>query len=55
MSVTVCPIRIMRALNDAVNSVQGRYVEASWVAAWEFQILQNLADEHGCYTFITIR
>ncbi|KAF4224820.1 hypothetical protein CNMCM6457_008881 [Aspergillus fumigatiaffinis] len=35
--------------------VQGRYVEASWMAAWEFQILQNLADQHGCYTFITMR
>ena len=38
---------IMRALNDVIESGKVRYIGASSMAAWEFQMLQNLAEKHG--------
>ena len=38
---------IMRALNDVVESGKVRYIGASSMAAWEFQMLQNIAETNG--------
>ena len=46
---------IMRALNDVVESGQVRYIGASSMAAWEFQMLQNIADRHGWHRFISMQ
>ncbi|KAF7125575.1 hypothetical protein CNMCM5793_001792 [Aspergillus hiratsukae] len=51
----VCPVEIMRALNDVVESGQARYLGASSVAAWEFQKLQYIADRHGWHRFISMQ
>ena len=42
---------IMRALNDVVESGKVRYIGASSMAAWEFQMLQNIAETNGWYAF----
>lgn len=46
---------IMRALNDIVESGKVRYIGASSMAAWEFQMLQNIADKHGWHKFISMQ
>jgi len=46
---------IMRALNDVVESGKVRYIGASSMAAWEFQMLQNIAKEHGWHQFISMQ
>lgn len=46
---------IMRALNDVVESGKVRYIGASSMAAWEFQMLQNIADKHGWHRFISMQ
>jgi versiconal hemiacetal acetate reductase len=51
----VCPVEIMRALNDVVESGQARYLGASSMAAWEFQKLQYIADRHGWHKFISMQ
>lgn len=51
----MCPVEIMRALNDVVESGQARYLGASSMAAWEFQKLQNIADRHGWHKFISMQ
>ncbi|RLL97415.1 hypothetical protein CFD26_102717 [Aspergillus turcosus] len=51
----VCPVEIMRALNDVVESGQARYLGASSMAAWEFQKLQYIADRHGWHQFISMQ
>lgn len=38
---------IMKALNDVVESGKVRYIGASSMAAWEFQWLQNIAEQNG--------
>lgn len=38
---------IMRALNDVIESGKVRYIGASSMYAWEFQMLQNIAEKHG--------
>ena len=38
---------IMKALNDVVERGQVRYIGASSMAAWEFQMLQNIAETNG--------
>lgn len=38
---------IMKALNDVVESGKVRYVGASSMAVWEFQWLQNIAEQNG--------
>lgn len=40
---------IMRALNDVIESGKVRYIGASSMAAWEFQMLQNIAETNGWY------
>ena len=46
---------IMRALNDVVESGKVRYIGASSMAAWEFQMLQNIADRNGWHRFISMQ
>ncbi|KAF2753905.1 Aldo/keto reductase [Pseudovirgaria hyperparasitica] len=46
---------IMRALNDVVNSGKVRYIGASSMNAWEFQMLQNIAEKHGWHQFISMQ
>lgn len=38
---------IMKALNDVVESRKVRYIGASSMAAWEFQMMQNIAEANG--------
>lgn len=45
---------IMRALNDVVKQGLTRYIGASSMAAWEFQMLQNIAEKHGYFKFISM-
>ncbi|CAF9941568.1 hypothetical protein IMSHALPRED_002789 [Imshaugia aleurites] len=46
---------IMRALNDVVESGKVRYIGASSMAAWEFQMLQNIAETNGWHKFISMQ
>ncbi|KAL3417897.1 aryl-alcohol dehydrogenase [Phlyctema vagabunda] len=46
---------IMKALNDVVESGKVRYIGASSMAAWEFQMLQNVAAQHGWHRFISMQ
>ena len=46
---------IMKALNDVVESGKVRYIGASSMAAWEFQMLQNVAERHGWHKFISMQ
>ena len=46
---------IMKALNDVIESGKVRYIGASSMAAWEFQMLQNTAEKHGWHQFISMQ
>lgn len=46
---------IMKALNDVVESGKVRYIGASSMAAWEFQMLQNVAEKNGWHKFISMQ
>lgn len=46
---------IMRALNDVVESGKVRYIGASSMACWEFQMLQNIAEKNGWHKFISMQ
>jgi aryl-alcohol dehydrogenase-like predicted oxidoreductase len=46
---------IMKALNDVVEKGWVRYLGASSMAAWEFQMLQNIADKNGWHKFISMQ
>lgn len=46
------PEEIMRALNDVIDSGKVRYIGASSMAAWELQMLNNVAEKHGWHKFI---
>ncbi|KAF4766288.1 hypothetical protein N7455_005292 [Penicillium solitum] len=46
---------IMKALNDVIESGKVRYIGASSMAAWEFQMLQNTAEKHGWHKFISMQ
>lgn len=46
---------IMRALNDVVESGKVRYIGASSMAAWEFQMLQNVAERNGWHKFVSMQ
>ena len=46
---------IMKALNDVVEKGWVRYIGASSMAAWEFQMLQNIADRNGWHKFISMQ
>ena len=41
---------IMRALNDVGESGKVRYIGASAMYAWEFQMLQDIAERRGWYS-----
>lgn len=49
------PEEIMRALNDVVESGKVRYIGASSMYAWEFQMLQNVAEKNGWHKFISMQ
>lgn len=49
------PEEIMKALNDVVESGKVRYLGASSMAAWEFQMLNNVAEKHGWHKFISMQ
>ena len=46
---------IMRVLNDVVESGKVRYIGASSMAAWEFQMLQNIAEANGWHKFVSMQ
>ncbi|KAF2401007.1 Aldo/keto reductase [Trichodelitschia bisporula] len=46
---------IMRALNDVVESGMVRYIGASSMAAWEFQLLQTIATQRNWHRFISMQ
>ncbi|KAJ5674667.1 Aldo/keto reductase [Penicillium maclennaniae] len=46
---------IMRALNDVIESGKVRYIGASSMAAWEFQMLQNIVEKNGWHKFISMQ
>lgn len=48
------PEEIMRALNDVIDSGKVRYIGASSMAAWELQMLNNVAEKHGWHKFIRL-
>ncbi|GFF58852.1 versiconal hemiacetal acetate reductase [Aspergillus udagawae] len=45
----------MKVLNDVVESGQVRYLGASSMATWEFQKLQNIAEQNGWHEFISMQ
>ncbi|KAJ4305512.1 CSG1/SUR1-like protein [Kalmusia sp. IMI 367209] len=51
----VPPEEIMRALNDVVESGKVRYIGASSMATWQFQMLNNVAEKHGWHTFTSMQ
>ncbi|KAI8169724.1 Aryl-alcohol dehydrogenase [Colletotrichum sp. SAR 10_70] len=55
MDRDVPPEEIMKALNDVVESGKVRYIGASSMAAWEFQMLQNVAKQNGWHHFISMQ
>ncbi|KAG5811040.1 hypothetical protein H9Q74_013738 [Fusarium xylarioides] len=46
---------IMKALNDVIESGKVRYVCASSIAAWEFQMLQNVSQQNRWHKFISMQ
>jgi len=46
---------IMRALNDVVEMGWVRYLGASSMPTWEFQMLQFTAEKHGWHKFISMQ
>lgn len=44
---------IMKALNDVIESGKVRYVGASSMAAWEFQMLQHVAEVNGWFVSLS--
>ncbi|KAF5632935.1 alcohol dehydrogenase [Fusarium sp. NRRL 25303] len=55
MDRDVPPKEIMKALNDVIESGKVRYIGASSMAAWEFQMLQNVAEKNGWHKFISMQ
>ncbi|KAF5633400.1 alcohol dehydrogenase [Fusarium sp. NRRL 52700] len=55
MDRDVSPEEIMKALNDVIESGKVRYIGASSMATWEFQMLQNVADKNGWHEFISMQ
>ncbi|KAJ4311075.1 CSG1/SUR1-like protein [Neodidymelliopsis sp. IMI 364377] len=49
------PEEIMRALNDVVESGKVRYIGASSMAAWELQMLNNVAASKNYHRFISMQ
>lgn len=46
---------IMEALHDVVKSGKARYIGASTMYAWQFQMLQNIAEKNGWTRFVTMQ
>lgn len=46
---------IMEALHDVVKSGKARYIGASTMYAWEFERMQNIAEENGWTKFISMQ
>ncbi|KAF2092912.1 Aldo/keto reductase [Rhizodiscina lignyota] len=46
---------IMKALNDVVEMGWARYIGASSMPAWEFQMLQTVAEQRGWHKFISMQ
>ncbi|KAK7544273.1 NADP-dependent oxidoreductase domain-containing protein [Phyllosticta citribraziliensis] len=46
---------IMKALNDVIESGKVRYIGASSMAAWEFQMMQTIAARNGWHQFISMQ
>lgn len=46
---------IMRALDDVVRSGKVRYIGASSMYAWEFQMMQNIAERNNWTKFISMQ
>ncbi|KAK1538859.1 uncharacterized protein CCOS01_00173 [Colletotrichum costaricense] len=55
MDRDVPPEEIMKALHDVIESGKVRYIGASSMAAWEFQMLQNVAARNGWHQFISMQ
>ncbi|KPM40473.1 Versiconal hemiacetal acetate reductase [Neonectria ditissima] len=55
MDRDVPPEEIMKALNDVIESGKVRYIGGSSMAAWEFQLLQNVAKRNGWHEFISMQ
>ncbi|GKT84232.1 hypothetical protein Ct61P_02082 [Colletotrichum tofieldiae] len=55
MDRDVPPEEIMKALHDVIESGKVRYIGASSMAAWEFQMLQNIAVRNGWHQFISMQ
>ncbi|KAF8432833.1 versiconal hemiacetal acetate reductase [Terfezia claveryi] len=45
----------LKALHDIVESGKARYIGASSMAAWEFQMMQNIAEKRGWTKFISMQ
>lgn len=45
----------MKALNDIVEQGWVRYLGACSMPAWEFQMLQNVAEKYGWHKFISMQ
>jgi aryl-alcohol dehydrogenase (NADP+) len=43
------------ALNDIVKAGKVRYLGASSMPAWQFQLMQNIADRHGWTRFVSMQ
>ncbi|CAJ0715128.1 1-deoxyxylulose-5-phosphate synthase YajO [Ralstonia edaphis] len=46
---------IMEALHDVVKSGKARYIGASTMYAWQFERLQNIAEQHGWTKFVAMQ
>ncbi|PVH93736.1 Aldo/keto reductase [Periconia macrospinosa] len=46
---------VMRALNDVVEKGWVRYLGASSMPAWEFQMMQNIAEKNGWHKFVSMQ
>jgi aryl-alcohol dehydrogenase (NADP+) len=46
---------LMEALHDVVKSGKARYIGASNLAAWQFQLCQNIAEAKGWTKFISVQ
>ncbi|RBR15065.1 hypothetical protein FVER53590_03186 [Fusarium verticillioides] len=55
MDRDVAPEEIKKALIDVFESGKVRYIGASSMAAWGFQILQNVAHQNGWHKFISMQ
>ena len=52
---TVPPEEIMKALHDLVESGKVRYIGASSMRAWQFALLNEVAEKHGWTKFVSMQ